>query len=53
MEILYELASTLERQGGPERLQRALSTFEQIYEADIGFRDVRAKVDGIRKRVAT
>lgn len=53
MEILYELASTLERQGGPERIQRALATFEQIYEADIGFRDVKAKVDGIRKRVAT
>lgn len=53
MEILYELACTLERQGGPERLERALRTFETIFEADIGFKDVRAKVEDLRKKLST
>ena len=41
-ELLYELGSVLEKMNKPDD---AIEQFKQIYEADIGFRDVSAKVD--------
>jgi tetratricopeptide (TPR) repeat protein len=41
-ELLYELASVLERSGKP---QEAIESLKLIYEADIGYRDVAAKID--------
>ncbi len=41
-ELIYELGSVLEKMNKPED---AIEQFKQIYEADIGYRDVSAKVD--------
>ncbi|HTG42895.1 MAG TPA: tetratricopeptide repeat protein [Verrucomicrobiae bacterium] len=41
-ELIYVLGSVLEKQGKPEQ---AIEQFKQIYEVDIGFKDVAAKVD--------
>jgi tetratricopeptide (TPR) repeat protein len=41
-EMLYELGCLLEKMNKPDE---AIEHFKQIYEADIGFRDVAAKVD--------
>jgi tetratricopeptide (TPR) repeat protein len=41
-EMLYELGCVLEKMG---KLDDAMEHFKQIYEADIGYRDVAAKVD--------
>ncbi|HMJ88410.1 MAG TPA: tetratricopeptide repeat protein [Candidatus Acidoferrum sp.] len=41
-EMLYELGSVLEKMG---KADEAIEQFKQIYEADIGYRDVAAKVD--------
>jgi tetratricopeptide (TPR) repeat protein len=41
-ELVYALGSVLEKQGKPEL---AIEQFKQIYEIDIGFKDVAAKVD--------
>lgn len=41
-ELIYALGCVLEKQGRPEQ---AIEQFKQIYEVDIGFKDVAAKVD--------
>ncbi len=41
-EMLYELGLVLEKMG---KTDEAIEQFKQIYEADIGYRDVGAKVD--------
>ncbi len=41
-ELIYALASVFEKQG---RSDQAIEQFKQIYEVDIGFKDVAAKVD--------
>jgi tetratricopeptide (TPR) repeat protein len=41
-ELIYALGTVLERQGRPDQ---AIEQFKQIYEVDIGFKDVAAKVD--------
>jgi tetratricopeptide (TPR) repeat protein len=41
-ELLYELASVLDQSG---KAQEAIESFKLIYEADIGYRDVAAKID--------
>lgn len=41
-EMLYELGCVFEKMNKPEE---AIEQFKQIYEADIGYRDVAAKVD--------
>ncbi len=41
-EMLYELGSVLEKMG---KADEAIEQFKQIYEADIGYRDVEAKVN--------
>jgi tetratricopeptide (TPR) repeat protein len=41
-EMLYELGSVFEKMNKPDE---AIEQFKQIYEADIGYRDVAAKVD--------
>ena len=41
-EIIYALGSVLQKMG---RKEEAIEQFKQIYEADIGFRDVSQKVD--------
>ena len=41
-EMLYELGSVFESMGKPDE---AIEHFKQIYEADIGYKDVAAKVD--------
>ena len=41
-ELIYELGSVLEKQG---KTEEAINQFKQIYEIDIGYRDVAAKVD--------
>lgn len=41
-ELIYELGCVLDRWGKPEE---AIEQFKLIYEADIGFRDVGARVD--------
>ncbi len=41
-EMLYELGCVLEKMG---KADEAIEQFKQIYEADIGYRDVAAKVD--------
>jgi tetratricopeptide (TPR) repeat protein len=41
-EIIYALGTVFEKQGHPEQ---AIEQFKQIYEVDIGFKDVAAKVD--------
>jgi len=41
-EMLYELGSVLEKMG---KTDEAIEHFKQIYEADLGYRDVAAKVD--------
>jgi tetratricopeptide (TPR) repeat protein len=41
-EMLYELGSVYEKMNKPDD---AIEQFKQIYEADIGYRDVAAKVD--------
>jgi tetratricopeptide (TPR) repeat protein len=41
-EMLYELGCVLEKMG---KVDDAMEQFKQIYEADIGYRDVAAKVD--------
>lgn len=42
MELIYQLGLTLELMG---RSQEAIEQFKQIYEVNIGFRDVAARVD--------
>jgi tetratricopeptide (TPR) repeat protein len=41
-ELLYQLGSVLEKMG---KMDEAIEQFKQIYEADIGYKDVSAKVD--------
>ncbi|HEX7861850.1 MAG TPA: tetratricopeptide repeat protein [Verrucomicrobiae bacterium] len=41
-ELIYELGSVLENQG---KTEEAITQYKQIYEIDIGYRDVAAKVD--------
>ena len=41
-EMLYELGCIFEKMNKPDE---AIEHFKQIYEADIGYRDVAAKVD--------
>ena len=41
-EMLYELGSVFEKMNKPDE---AIEQYKQIYEADIGYRDVAAKVD--------
>jgi tetratricopeptide (TPR) repeat protein len=41
-DLIYNLGSVLESMG---RKEEAIEQFKQIYEADIGYRDVAAKVD--------
>ena len=41
-ELLYQLGSVLEKMG---KTDDAIEQFKQIYEADIGYKDVSAKVD--------
>jgi tetratricopeptide (TPR) repeat protein len=41
-EMLYELGCVLDKMG---KADEAMEQFKQIYEADIGYRDVAAKVD--------
>jgi tetratricopeptide (TPR) repeat protein len=41
-ELIYELGCVLEKMG---KTDEAIEQFKQIYEADIGYRDVAAKVD--------
>jgi len=41
-ELLYQLGSVLEKMG---KADEAIEQFKQIYEADIGYKDVSAKVD--------
>jgi tetratricopeptide (TPR) repeat protein len=41
-ELIYQLGSVLEKMGKPEE---AIEQFKQIYELDISFKDVAAKVD--------
>ncbi len=41
-DLIYNLGSVLESMGKPEE---AVEQFKQIYEVDIGYRDVAAKVD--------
>jgi tetratricopeptide (TPR) repeat protein len=41
-EVIYELGCVLEKMG---KADEAIEQFKQIYEADIGYRDVAAKVD--------
>jgi tetratricopeptide (TPR) repeat protein len=41
-ELIYALGSVFEKQG---RTELAIEQFKQIYEVDIGFKDVAAKVD--------
>ena len=41
-ELIYELGSVLESQG---KMEEAITQYKQIYEVDIGYRDVAAKVD--------
>jgi tetratricopeptide (TPR) repeat protein len=41
-ELLYQLASVLDRSGKP---QEAIESYKLIYENDIGYRDVAAKID--------
>jgi tetratricopeptide (TPR) repeat protein len=41
-ELLYELGCALEKMGKPDE---AIEQFKQIYETDIGYKDVAAKVD--------
>lgn len=41
-EMLYDLGNVLEKMNKPDE---AIEQFKQIYEADIGYRDVAAKVD--------
>ena len=41
-ELIYQLGSILEKMGKKEE---AIEQFKQIYEIDIGYKDVAAKVD--------
>ncbi|MCI0745922.1 MAG: tetratricopeptide repeat protein [Verrucomicrobia subdivision 3 bacterium] len=41
-ELVYQLGSVLEKMGKPDE---AIEQFKQIYEVDIGYKDVAAKVD--------
>jgi tetratricopeptide (TPR) repeat protein len=41
-ELIYELGSVLEKLG---KVEEAIEQFKLIYEVDIGYRDVAAKVD--------
>ena len=41
-ELIYQLGSILEKMGKKED---AIEQFKQIYEVDIGYKDVAAKVD--------
>ncbi len=41
-ELIYELGVAYEKMGKPDQ---AIEQFKQIYESDIGFKDVAAKVD--------
>jgi hypothetical protein len=40
--LIYNLGTVLEAM---EKKEEAIEQFKQIYEADIGYRDVAAKVD--------
>jgi tetratricopeptide (TPR) repeat protein len=42
MEIIYALGCVLEKMGKKEE---AIEQFKKIYEVDVGFKDVAAKVD--------
>ena len=44
-EILYELAEVLERDGS---LDNALTVYKEIYEADISYRDVGARIQALQ-----
>ena len=41
-ELIYSLGSVLEKMG---KADEAIEYFKQIYELDIGYKDVSAKVD--------
>ena len=41
-EVLYQLGSVLEKMG---KTDEAIEQFKQVYEADISYKDVSAKVD--------
>jgi tetratricopeptide (TPR) repeat protein len=41
-DLIYQLGSILEKMGKKEE---AIEQFKQIYEIDIGYKDVAAKVD--------
>jgi tetratricopeptide (TPR) repeat protein len=41
-DLLYVLGSVFEKMG---KVEEAIEQFKQIYEVDIGYRDVAAKVD--------
>ena len=41
-ELIYQLGCVFEKMGKPDD---AIEQFKQIYEVDIGFKDVSAKVD--------
>jgi tetratricopeptide (TPR) repeat protein len=41
-ELIYQLGCVLDKMGKPEE---AIEQFKQIYEVDISFKDVGAKVD--------
>jgi tetratricopeptide (TPR) repeat protein len=48
--ILYNLGEAYEQMG---EVQKAVETYEKIFETDIGFRDVSKKVAQLRKKLAS
>jgi len=52
VEIVYSLAVLLEKAGGPGDLEQARARFESIYEKDIHYKDVAARLEALRSHLA-
>jgi ribosomal protein S21 len=48
---LYFEAQAQEKKGDRESLQKSLEIYEEIYETDINFRDVKNKMPELQKRL--
>ena len=48
----YWLARTLEDAGSPENLQEAMQIYSRITQWDYNFADVRARLEGLRAKLA-
>jgi hypothetical protein len=52
MDLRYTLGDVLEQMGDPSHLQKALENFSKVAMMDFNYKDVRLRVDNIRKKLS-